>query len=313
VEFDRDDDDVPILDDPSQMMAQVMEPMVRQFLAIHYSKPVQLNVANTHILYSHHIDIFSCGKKTAVDWTALSENQDDMIDPMYLPADFIFRDPSKMKKCHYQALLEHWYQRQQSAKVDKVFKFKGYWDASQELVVAVLEGHSASRWDQRKSTQVKRGGVTKTDNKSKKRPGPPGIRAGELGFDSNLALPSSSEDENGEDEREGARPRRMPLDLPFSAKRVNYRHGTGNARIGLRKNTQRFPGPKHLPAVSARLRVPEPSDPHEPNDAYGDSHSEKVKHSDAHALDMKRTNKSKGTNGTRADDHVSMIGPPATL
>ena len=40
VEFDRDEDDAPILNDPSQMMARVMEPMVRQFLSIYYSESI---------------------------------------------------------------------------------------------------------------------------------------------------------------------------------------------------------------------------------------------------------------------------------
>jgi hypothetical protein len=40
-DFDRDDNDAPILNDPSQMMARVMEPMVRQFMSIHYSESVR--------------------------------------------------------------------------------------------------------------------------------------------------------------------------------------------------------------------------------------------------------------------------------
>jgi hypothetical protein len=38
VDFDRDDNGGPILNDPSQMIARVMEPMVRQFMSIHYSE-----------------------------------------------------------------------------------------------------------------------------------------------------------------------------------------------------------------------------------------------------------------------------------
>ena len=36
--FDQDENNLPLLDNPSQMMARVMEPMVRQFMAAHYSK-----------------------------------------------------------------------------------------------------------------------------------------------------------------------------------------------------------------------------------------------------------------------------------
>jgi hypothetical protein len=38
LEFDRDDNGVPMLENPSQMIARAMEPVVRQFLAIHYSE-----------------------------------------------------------------------------------------------------------------------------------------------------------------------------------------------------------------------------------------------------------------------------------
>ena len=41
VEFERDDDDAPVLEDPSRMMARVMEPMVRQFLTIYYGKSIE--------------------------------------------------------------------------------------------------------------------------------------------------------------------------------------------------------------------------------------------------------------------------------
>ena len=40
VEFDRDEDDAPILNDPSHMLVQTMEPMVRKFLSIYYSESV---------------------------------------------------------------------------------------------------------------------------------------------------------------------------------------------------------------------------------------------------------------------------------
>jgi hypothetical protein len=40
LEFDRDDNDVPILEDPLKMIARVMEPVVRQFLSIHYSESI---------------------------------------------------------------------------------------------------------------------------------------------------------------------------------------------------------------------------------------------------------------------------------
>jgi len=92
----------------------------------------------TSMIYSSYIldvEKVSGGKK-AVDWAALSENQDDMIDPKYLPVDFVFRDPSKMKKVHYQALLEHWYGRQEDDGTETVFAFKGYWDPARDSVMA---------------------------------------------------------------------------------------------------------------------------------------------------------------------------------
>jgi hypothetical protein len=96
-------------------------------------------------LYSSYIDIFSNGKKTAIDWTALSKNQDNMVDPEYLPAGFKFHDPSKMKKVRYQALLEHWYECQQNVRIDTALEFKGYWDLSSESVLNASNGHISHR------------------------------------------------------------------------------------------------------------------------------------------------------------------------
>jgi len=141
VEFERDDNDAPILNNPSQMMAWDMHPVVRQFMSIHYSGSIEGRRRCLCISYFGYTEIVSDGKKSAVDWTALSENQDSMIDPKYLPADFTFRDPSKLKKAHYQALLEHWYERQEDDNIDTVFAFKGYWDTSEDSVITIDDHH----------------------------------------------------------------------------------------------------------------------------------------------------------------------------
>ena len=38
VEFELDRNDAPILNDPCEMMARDMEPVVRQYMALHYSE-----------------------------------------------------------------------------------------------------------------------------------------------------------------------------------------------------------------------------------------------------------------------------------
>jgi hypothetical protein len=177
----------------------------------------QLNpsVATLRTFDSSFIDIFSKGRKTSVDWTALAENQDAMIDAEYLPIDFKYRDPSKMKKSHYQALLEHWYERQQDAEINTTFEFKGYWDSSSESVQTANVGHPG-RQKQRKPRPYNQGSK-KNVNASMKRRGPPGIRAGDDGFSS----PSSSDDEDegdeGDDTEHDTQSKKKPLDLPFSA------------------------------------------------------------------------------------------------
>ena len=236
VEFERDDDNAPILNSPSQMMARAMEPMVRRFMSIHYSESVEIR--QPVLFYNPtHLDISSNGKKAAVDWTALSEHQNEMIDPEYLPARFIFRDPSKMKKVHYQALLEHWYRRQEDDAVDTAFAFKGYWDASTDSVTAVTMRKSKG---------------TRKANMPKIRPGPPGIRRSDVGWqnvgedadgegdgedeedeeDSGEDEEDSGEDEEEEEDdgneednahRRGAQSKSkvpQPMELPFSAKHV---------------------------------------------------------------------------------------------
>jgi hypothetical protein len=54
VEFELDDNDVPILSDPSQLMARDMEPLVRQYMSIHYSKSCKGEMNDTFVLYSNY-------------------------------------------------------------------------------------------------------------------------------------------------------------------------------------------------------------------------------------------------------------------
>jgi len=181
-----------------------------------------------------------------VDWTALSENQDNMVDVEYLPVNFLFRDPSKMKKTHYQALLEHWYERQEDERISTVFAFKGYWDPSTDSVIMVDDEpstrHKVLGQDMRKHNL----------SGSKKRPGPPGIRVGDKGWIVNEEDEEGAEDEevdghkgddDDEDDKEGddndegddgddnnrrqhgTQSRLPPMNLPFSAKRVVSRAG----------------------------------------------------------------------------------------
>ena len=132
------------------------------------------------------LDKISNGDKAAVDWAALSDNQDAMIDPRYLPPSFIFRDPSKMKKAHYLALLEHWYERQQDNTINTVFTFKGYWDPSTESVITA-DDEPANRKRQKVPIRKRNtAGRTAPESKRKKKPsrraGPPGIRRSDAGW-----------------------------------------------------------------------------------------------------------------------------------
>lgn len=52
MEFELDDNDAPILKDPSQMMAWDMEPIVRQYMSIHYSESSKGQTDNSFIWYS---------------------------------------------------------------------------------------------------------------------------------------------------------------------------------------------------------------------------------------------------------------------
>jgi hypothetical protein len=154
------------------------------------------------------VDQYTRGKKAAVDWTALSENQHAMISRKYLPADFVFREPSKMKKAHYRALLEHWYRRQRDDTVDVVFAFKGYWDPSSESVMAASDVPDArpkrAKLAKRKCQPARpsaskpkptNADAAKKTNKLQRRSGPPGVRKGDSEW--------SSDSEEGEVEGKG--------------------------------------------------------------------------------------------------------------
>ena len=139
-----------------------------------------------------------------------------MISPCYLPVDFTFRDPSKMKKFHYQSLLEHWYTRQEDDSIEIVFTFRGYWDSSSDSVIAVTDKHPALRKWPKSSTKKrrtapgsialkpKRGNakVARKVNASQKRPGPPGIRKGDRHWRNLSGEVEVEIDEEGEDEDE---------------------------------------------------------------------------------------------------------------
>ena len=227
----------------------------------------QLIVVST-IYSSYILDVGEAsGGKKAVDWAALFENQDDMIDPKYLPADFVFRDPSKMKKAHFQALLEHWYGRQEDAGTKTVFAFKGYWDASRNLVMAVDNKHPAHQKRLKQPARKLRPKRTTSKsareaNAARKRQGPPGIRKGDeqwpIDFDSegdeveggdedrDMDVDrNEDEDDNGEEEEEEE-------PLPFSAPRVVPR----GASVAAKKKT-RLPAVarKLVPKVKARLNA----------------------------------------------------------
>jgi hypothetical protein len=200
----------------------------------------------------------SNGKKTAVDWTALAENQDAMIDSEYLPDNFTFCDPSRMKKNDYFTLLQHWYERQEDKDIETTFAFKGYWDSSNELVV--IPKHKKSN---RKTT-----GKT---GASRQRPGPPGVRKGEKGWsmDSDVENENSGYEDEGEGEDEDTdgdedddpkgphkRSKVPPTELPFSAQRI-VRPGAK----GSRKVTTSTKGKAAMPSKSRNKQVGQDDEP----------------------------------------------------
>jgi hypothetical protein len=187
----------------------------------------------TGTIHSPHIldvEKVSGGKK-AVDWAALSENQDDMIDPKYLPADFVFRDPSKMKKTHYQALLEHWYGRQEDDDTETVFTFKGYWDPSRDSVMVANDKHPAHQKRSKPLAEKRQPGprsigskpkrtnskAAREANKPPKRNGPPGIRKGDEQWPVDSDSEDGDDDEDGEDDDEDDEGDEEAEPLPFSA------------------------------------------------------------------------------------------------
>ena len=154
-----------------------------------------------------------------------------MIDPEYLPPDFKFRDPSKMKKSHYQLLLEYWYERQGDPDIDTVFAFSGFWDHGSNSVVAAYKKQSDRRRLPKRSKRAhgKTRGKVKSRSSSKrngakagaKRSGPPGVRAGDPGWIlSSEEEYEDSDEEDGEEEDNHQLKRKVPpKSLPFSAPR----------------------------------------------------------------------------------------------
>jgi hypothetical protein len=153
-----------------------------------------------------------------------------MIDPEYLPPDFKFRDPSKMKKFHYQLLLEYWYERQGDPDIDTVFAFSGFWDHGSNSVVAAYKKQSDRRRLPKRSKRAhgktRRGVKSRSSSKRNgekagaKRSGPPGVRAGDPGWilSSEEEEYEDSDEEDGEEEDNHQLKRKVPpKSLPFSA------------------------------------------------------------------------------------------------
>jgi hypothetical protein len=190
-----------------------------------------------------------------------------MISPHYRPVDFIFCDPSKMKKFHYQSLLEHWYTRQEDVSIEIVFTFRGYWDLSSDSVIAVTDKHPALQKQLKPSTKKhrtapgsialkpKRGNakVARKVNASRKRPRPPGICKGDkhwrnLSGEDEGEVDEEDEDEDeenaGDEDHNGNNSHRQRVmspkaakALPFAATQMVYR----GAPVAPKKNADRLP------------------------------------------------------------------------
>jgi hypothetical protein len=202
-----------------------------------------------------------------------------MISPKYLPANFVFRDPSKMKKAHYRSLLEHWYARQEDG-VRSIFAFRGYWDPSSDSVMKITKerprvhkrsklskGNRRTIAQKPKPTDAK---AVRKANEFHKRSGPPGIRKSDTGWSDRSEDEKEDEEEdededdmesgeeNGSENNNSTRGRRQygipfkapPMDLPFSAK-LAARRGVPVAPKNL---THRLPAIAGKSVLGLKLR-----------------------------------------------------------
>lgn len=90
----------------------------------------------------------ACGRKAAVPWARIAEQQFDFINRRYLPTGFKLREPSRLRKKDLLLALEYWRERQVTHP-DDVFKFDKWLDASEELQDALSEDSQGEEQSER--------------------------------------------------------------------------------------------------------------------------------------------------------------------
>ncbi|KAG1794696.1 hypothetical protein EV424DRAFT_1353802 [Suillus variegatus] len=79
-----------------------------------------------------HYRFCSQKPKASVPWSAVTEAQENFIEPKFLPTSGKIKDPSKLQLHEADRLLQFWHQRQKN-KVRPTFEFKGWQDHEKEM------------------------------------------------------------------------------------------------------------------------------------------------------------------------------------
>ncbi|KAG2057443.1 hypothetical protein BDR06DRAFT_1005078 [Suillus hirtellus] len=152
-----------------------------------------------------HYRFCSQKPKVSVPWSAVTETQENFIEPKFLPISGKIKDPSKLQLHNADWLLQFWHQRQKD-KVRPTFEFKGWQDHKKEMrepVEKISESDSSTTCSPvtaktRVPVQKPTGRLTgKSSGKSTSR----------------VELESSSEGEDGEGEGENDEAQSLPSKL----------------------------------------------------------------------------------------------------
>ncbi|KAG1887947.1 uncharacterized protein F5891DRAFT_987955 [Suillus fuscotomentosus] len=182
---------LPVIPDIEPLNLENKKSLIRTFLTKHYR-------------------FCSQKPKASVPWSAVTEAQENFIEPKFLPTSGKIKDPSKLQLHDADRLLQFWHQRQKD-KVRPTFEFKGWQDHEKEMrepVEKISESDSSTTCSPvtaktRVLVQKPTGRLTgKSSGKSTSRVEPE----------------SSSEGEDGEGEGENDEARSPPSKLKLTGK-----------------------------------------------------------------------------------------------
>lgn len=122
LELEMDENDKPIVPDPSYMKGSDRETFIRHFVTHYYSE------WGTYCFRQLTTDIWLIGeasgsKKAKVPWAHLSSEHCLFIDSEYLPVDVELTDPSKIHRDVTESIMQHWWNRQEDSTEDVTFSF----------------------------------------------------------------------------------------------------------------------------------------------------------------------------------------------